>query len=329
MGDVILSTIADPAVLYGRTIYPQASIGIAVVDESYRGPEELLRDADIAMYAAKNRGRARSAIFDTEMRRQVALDAELELDLRRAIEHGDIVPHYQPIVELANGTVTSFEALARWQRHDATLSASQFVPFSEARGFVYQIDASVQRNVLAHAKSILALFPQANIALNVSAPELTSPLFAEQLGGLLSEFGVQPACIRLEITETTMMTRADEAHKTLNALTKLGISVVLDDFGTGYSSLSYLQRLPISGLKIDRSFVADIDSDDRSREIVRSIVALAHVLELTTTAEGVERAAQIDALAGLGVTYAQGFFFSPPLAIAQLADLAAAPRSPA
>jgi diguanylate cyclase (GGDEF)-like protein len=322
MGEQLLRSIAEPAVLYGRTIYPQASIGIAIVERSYRFAEDLLRDADIAMYAAKNRGRARCALFDKEMRRQVALDAELELDLRRAIEHGAIVPYYQPIVELATGDVASFEALARWKRGSDTLTGSEFVPFSEARGFVYQIDATIQRATLSQAESILALFPSANIALNVSAPELTSPLFAEQLRGLLEEYAVNPETVRLEITETTMMTRADEAHKTLKALTELGISVVLDDFGTGYSSLAYLQRLPISGVKIDRSFVADIDTDERSHEIVRSIVALAHVLGLSTTAEGVEREAQIDALREVGVTYGQGFFFSPPVAVGRLADLA-------
>ncbi len=321
-GELLLRSIAEPAVLYGRTIYPQASIGIATVDASYHSAEELLRDADIAMYAAKNRGRARCALFDTEMRRQIALDAELEMDLRRAIEHGDIVPHFQPIVEIASRKITSFEALARWQRSGSLISASQFVPFSESRGFVYQIDAAIQRATLSNAKRILAQFPGSAIALNVSAPELTSPLFAKQLRSLLDEYGVEPQCVRLEITETTMMTRADEAHKTLKALAELGISVVLDDFGTGYSSLSYLQRLPISGLKIDRSFVAEIDTDERSREIVRSIVALAHVLGLTTTAEGVERAAQIDELTMLGVTYGQGFFFSPPIALAQLGELA-------
>ena len=326
LGDSLLRVIAEPAVLYGRTIYPQASIGIAVVDDSYQTAQELLRDADIAMYAAKNRGRARCALFDTEMRLQVALDAELELDLRRAIEHGDIVPHYQPIVELATGSVRSFEALARWQRGAEALVGAQFVPFAESRGFVHQIDAAIQRAALAEAASILTLFPECSIAFNASATELTSPLFADHLRGLLDEYAIEPACVRLEITETTMMTRADEAHKTLKALAAIGVSVVLDDFGTGYSSLSYLQRLPISGVKIDRSFVEEIDTVERSREIVRSIVALAHVLGLTTTAEGIERAAQVDALTDLGVTYGQGFFFSPAIAVSHLADLASGVR---
>ncbi len=322
LGEMILRVIAKPAVLYGRTIYPQASIGIAIVDDSYDAAQELLRDADIAMYAAKNRGRARCSVFDTEMRLQVALDAELELDLRRAIEHGDIVPHYQPIVELSTGAVRSFEALARWQRGGEALLGAAFVPFAESRGFVHQIDAAVQRAALAQAASILALFPGCNIAFNVSATELTSPLFAEQFRELLNEYSVEPRSVRLEITETAMMTRADEAHKMLKALVATGVSVVLDDFGTGYSSLSYLQRLPISGVKIDRSFVEEIDSDERSREIVRSIVALADVLDLTTTAEGVERIAQVEALRTLDVTYGQGFFFSPAIAMSHLSDLA-------
>ncbi len=321
MADMILRLIEGPAVLYGRTIYPQASIGIAVVDESYQSAEELLRDADIAMYAAKNRGRARSALFDTDMRRQVGLDAQLEEDLRRAILDGDIVAYYQPIVDLASGALSTFEALARWNRDGNVISAGEFVPFSEARGFVYQIDAAIQRAACSDATTILSLFPDSNIALNVSAPELTSPLFADQLRQFLRAFDVDPTHIRLEITETTMMTRADEAHKTLKTLAALGVSVVLDDFGTGYSSLSYLQRLPISGLKIDASFVTDIDTDERSREIVRSIVALARVLDLTTTAEGVEREAQVEALRALGVTYGQGFFFSPAIPVGRLCEL--------
>jgi diguanylate cyclase (GGDEF)-like protein len=316
----ILSAIAEPVVLYGRTVYPHASVGIAVVDGSYLEPQEILRDADIAMYEAKARGRRRYAVFDTEMRDQIGRDAELELNLRRAIERGEIVPYYQPIVDLLTRRTVSFEALARWNHDGEHIAAASFVPFAEARGFIHQIDAAIVRATLGHAKTIFALFPQATIALNVSATELTAPTYAADLLGLLTEHGIRTGQIRLEITETTMMTRADEARETLHELGENGISVVLDDFGTGYSSLSYLQRLSISGLKIDRSFVEHIDGDERSREIVRSIVALAQALGLTTTAEGVERAAQVHELSLLGVNYGQGFFFSPAVAVGALSD---------
>lgn len=326
---LLLRAIAEPVVLYGRTMHPRASIGVAVVDGSYREPQEVLRDADIAMYAAKAAGRGRHTVFDTEMRDQIARDSELEVQLRRALEHGEIVPYYQPVVDLRTYKTISFEALARWNRNGEIVPAYEFVAFAEARGFVHDIDAAIVRATLGQAKAIFALFPDSSIALNVSAPELSTPDYATHLLRLLEEHAVAPERIRLEITETTMMTRANETRETLEQLAESGVTVVLDDFGTGYSSLAYLQRLSISGVKIDRSFVENIDRDERAREIVRSIVALAQALGLTTIAEGVERAAQVHELALLGVMHGQGFFFSQAVSIGTLADAEIPDEKPA
>jgi diguanylate cyclase (GGDEF)-like protein len=315
----IRAQISEPVVVGGQTLRMQASIGIVIVDGSYGKAEDILRDADIAVYSAKEQGRARSATFDTAMRERVARESELEADLSRAIEREEFVVHYQPLIRVETGEIASFEALIRWDRPGQDLvAAAEFIPFAETHGLIASIDAIMLRTVCAQSAAIGALFPGAPIAANISAVELASSHLPALLQGLLTEYRIQPESLKLEITETAMMTRADAAAATLDELKAIGTALVLDDFGTGYSSLAYLQRLPISGLKIDRSFVEQLGHDDRALEVVRSIVALAMSFGLDTTAEGVETKAQLVILAQLGVMYAQGYYFSKAVDVAGL-----------
>ncbi|HTC31264.1 MAG TPA: EAL domain-containing protein, partial [Candidatus Acidoferrum sp.] len=246
----------------------------------------------------------------------------------RAIERGELVPYYQPIVSMKTRRITGFEALVRWNRRDGSVTvASEFIQFAEQRGFVQAIDALMFRAVCAHSKAILALFPSALIAVNISALELPTASMGETIEPLLRQHDVPASRLKLEITETAMMTSSDASRRTIERLREIGIEFELDDFGTGYSSLAYLQRLPISGLKIDRSFVAPMLTDPKAVEIVRSIVLLARSFGLSTTAEGVETLEHFELLASLGVDSAQGFFFSPAIEMGSLARLVDQPIS--
>jgi diguanylate cyclase (GGDEF)-like protein len=321
VADRILRCLREPMLLAGRACYTSASIGVVIIDATYRGPEDLLRDADIAMYAAKGRGRACYAIFDTAMRTKVAADSDLENALRRAIERREFVPYYQPIVRIATRDITSFEALVRWSRPGSGIvAASDFIGYAEARGLVNAIDALMFTTVCNDAALLFGNFPKASVAVNISAGHLTTPDLAQGIDATLRAHAIAPERIKLEITETAIMTNADAARATLDELRRNGIQILVDDFGVGHSSLTYLHRLPIAGLKIDRSFVAALTSGDQAVAIVRSIVALAQTLELYTIAEGVETAAQLAVLEELGVVYAQGFFFSPALSLSDLLD---------
>jgi diguanylate cyclase (GGDEF)-like protein len=312
----ILVALQDPIGIGGRPVYTSASIGIVVLDATYRRPEDVLRDADIAMYEAKRLGRARYAVFDTAMRSRVAAESDLENDLRRAVERGEFLPYYQPIVDAQTQRAVSFEALARWQPPGGgLLEASQFIGHAERRGLVDAIDMAVLDDVCRDTHALFTHFPESTVAVNISARHLTAPGFATAIAASLRRHAVSPQRIKLEITETAIMSSTDEARSTLEALRGDGMQVVLDDFGAGHSSLAYLHRLPIAGLKIDRSFIAPLPGDANAVAIVRSIVALAHALGLYTVAEGVERADQLTALRDLGVAHAQGFLFSPAVAL--------------
>jgi EAL domain-containing protein (putative c-di-GMP-specific phosphodiesterase class I) len=255
------------------------------------------------------------------MRTKVAADSDLENALRRAIERREFVPYYQPIVHIATRDITSFEALVRWSRPGSGIvAASDFIGYAEARGLVNAIDALVFTTVCNDAALLFGNFPKASVAVNISAGHLTTPDLAQGIDAALRAHAIAPERIKLEITETAIMTNADAARATLDELRRNGVQILVDDFGVGHSSLTYLHRLPIAGLKIDRSFVAALTSGEQAIAIVRSIVALAQTLELYTIAEGVETAAQLAILEELGVVYAQGFFFSPALSLSDLLD---------
>lgn len=308
----ILEIVHEPMLLGGRLLYSGASIGVVAVDTQYQRPEELLRDADIAMYEAKGRGRGCYAVFDTAMRTRVAAESDLENDLRRAIERHEFVPYYQPIFDLNGDAVTGFEALARWRRPGSGIvGAAEFIGYAERRGLVDAIDTALLEDVCRDSMAIFESFPGATVAVNVSAGHLTVPDLAASIDSALHAYSMRPEQLKLEITETAIMRNPEQARATLRSLQGNGVKIVLDDFGAGHSSLAYLHRLPIEGIKIDQAFVAPLTTDPSAVAIVRSIVALAKTLELYTVAEGVETADQLEIVRQIGVDHAQGFFFSP------------------
>ncbi|MEO9170035.1 MAG: EAL domain-containing protein, partial [Candidatus Baltobacteraceae bacterium] len=319
VADRILAALREPMMLDGQAVYSGASIGVVLVDPGYGRPEDLLRDADIAMYSAKRNGRGRYAIFDAAMGRQVVVESEMDRDLRHAIERNEFVPYYQPIVDIDTRSVVSFEALARWNKPGrGVVGAVEFIEYAERHGLVPQIDALVFAGVCRDAATLFDRFPDATVAVNISAVDLTSPGLAASILAVLRDHHLPVERIKFEITETAAMIDTAQAHKTLDELRSNGFQIILDDFGSGHSSLAYLHQLPIAGVKIDRSFTSALATDPQAVAIVRSIVALAVTLGYRTVAEGVETNEQLEILRQLGVCHAQGFLFSPPLELAAL-----------
>ncbi len=303
-----------PLWVAGHELFPTASIGIALWQPRYRSGEEMLRDADAAMYRAKGEGRDRCAVFDQAMRAEATRILDLEADLRRAINSDDFEPHYQPIVRIADGKAVGHEALLRW-RHDrrGLLLPAEFIGVGEDSGLIEQVDWLLYARVI----SDMARQRDGYVSVNVSPRHFRSPDFAERLLGLLATAGVDPHRLRIEITEVALLDDAPRALRTLRELRSHGVLAELDDFGTGYSALSYLHNFPIACLKIDQSFIAGLSkqSQPESIAVVRAILALAHTLNIETIAEGIETEAQRDALVELGCVWGQGYLFGRPAAL--------------
>jgi EAL domain-containing protein (putative c-di-GMP-specific phosphodiesterase class I) len=287
-------------------------MGIALSHPRYSTGEELLRDADAAMYRAKNEGRDRYAIFDEAMREQAVRSLDLEADLRRAIISRDFLPYYQPIVRLEDGEVIGHEALLRWRHErDGLLAPAAFIALGEESGLIEQVDWQLYEQVIGD----LARGGEGYVSVNVSPRHFRSPDFADRLLGLLQSADADPARLRVEITEVALLDDAPRTLRLLNTLREHGVLAQLDDFGTGFSALSYLHRFPISGLKIDRSFVAGLDADggrEESLALVRAILALAGTLGIETVGEGVETEAQRGILRELGCDCGQGYLLGRP-----------------
>jgi diguanylate cyclase (GGDEF)-like protein len=308
----VLAALGAPIWIAGRELFPTASIGIAMWQPGYASGEEMLRDADAAMYRAKSDGRDRCMLFDEAMREEVMRALDMESDLRRAINNDAFEPYYQPIVKLGSAEQVGGEALLRW-RHEkhGLLEPGEFLDVAEDSGLIEQIDW------LMYARVIVDMATHAMpgyVAINVSPRHFRSLDFAERLLGLLDVAGVDPSRLRIEITEVALMDDAPRISNSLNLLRRHGVLAQLDDFGTGFSALSYLHRFPIAALKIDRSFVADLSGDARNESVavIRAIVALAGSLGIEIIAEGVETMVQRERLRDLGCTYAQGFLFGRP-----------------
>ncbi|KAF1687988.1 hypothetical protein B1992_00690 [Pseudoxanthomonas broegbernensis] len=308
----LLETLGSPLWVAGRELFPSASMGIALWHPRYRTGEELLRDADAAMYRAKNQGRGRHAVFDEAMREQAVRSLDLEADLRRAINRRQFLPYYQPIVRLDDGAVVGHEALLRW-RHErrGILAPAAFISLGEESGLIEQVDWLLYEQVIAD----LAQGGEGYVSVNVSPLHFRSPDFAERLLGLLGAAGAAPDRLRVEITEVALLDDAPRTLRILDTLREHGVLVQLDDFGTGFSALSYLHRFPISGLKIDRSFVAGLGEEGGRQEslaLLRAILALAGTLGIETVGEGVELEVQRRLLQALGCRYGQGFLLGRP-----------------
>lgn len=324
VADRIHQELTLPLNLNGHEVFTTASIGIAVGAGSsypdyggYEHPEDLLRDADIAMYRAKALGKARYEVFDKNMHARAVALLQLETDLQRATERGEFLLHYQPIVSLQTNQVVSFEALLRWQHPERGLvSPGEFIPVAEETGLITRIGWWVLREACTKLREWQTQFPSSiplSISVNLSGKQFSQPDLVERIAEIFAETGVDASSLKLEITESAIMENVESASAMLWRLRKLGVQLYMDDFGTGYSSLSYLRRFPIDKLKIDRSFVTQMAGDNESLEIVRTIVMLAHNLGMNAIAEGVETVEQLAQLRSLQCEYAQGYFFSKPV----------------
>ncbi|HEV8539998.1 MAG TPA: EAL domain-containing protein [Nitrospiraceae bacterium] len=320
--------VTAPFVLAGQEIFTTASIGITLSEERYELPEQILRDADTAMYRAKALGKARHAIFDTGMHAHAVTQLKLEADLRRAVEHNEFLVHYQPIVSLSGGRVMGFEALVRWQHPTRGLIAPlEFIPVAEETGLIIPIGQWVLRDACRQLHAWNHRFPvnpPLSISVNLSSKQFLQPNLTEQIRRVLKESRLDPRHLRLEITESVIMEKAETTSATVHELKAMGIQLYIDDFGTGYSSLSYLHRFSIDALKIDRSFASRMHVSRKDLEIVRTIIALAQNLGIHAIAEGVETGEQLAQLRALKCEFGQGYFFSKPVAAEEADALMAA-----
>ena len=306
-----------PFPLGAQQVFSSASIGIALGHAGYERAEDLLRDADMAMYRAKERGKARHEVFDAEMHTSAVALLQLETDLRWAIERDEFRLYYQPIVKLDGGAIIGFEALIRWQHPQRGLvSPAEFIPIAEETGWIVPIGQWVLREAceqLARWQAEIGGETPLSMSVNLSGKQFSQPDLIETIAEVISQTGIAPDSLKLEITESAIMENAQTVTNRLLALRELGVKLGLDDFGTGYSSLSYLHRFPLDTLKIDRSFVARLLEEGENREIVRTIVTLGKNLGMDVVAEGVEEAQQLDDLRGLNCQHGQGYFFARPL----------------
>ena len=309
--------LKQPFNLCGRDVFTTVSIGIAPGSIAYDQPEQILRDADTAMYRSKSLGKARHEMFDEEMHARSTDLLRMETDLRRAHEQNEFFINYQPIVALDDFHVCGFEALVRWQHPERGLISPQdFIPVAEEGGQILKIGEWVLRQACYQAKRWQERFPSDDslyMTVNLSAKQFAQPDLVEQVSSILEETGLDPNFLKLEITESVLMDDFDSAAALLFKLRALGVRLSIDDFGTGYSSLTYLHRFPIDTLKIDRSFVSVLDKDHL--EIVRTILNLAENLDMDVVAEGVETQEQMSLLRNLSCQSGQGYFFSRPMTI--------------
>jgi diguanylate cyclase (GGDEF)-like protein/PAS domain S-box-containing protein len=313
----VRSVLGEPVSVSRQEVVTPASIGISLSATGYRRPEEMLRDADIAMYRAKAAGRDRYEVFDREMHRRAVALLELESNLRRAVDREDFVIHYQPIVSFETGELSSFEALVRWRHPDRGLvPPARFIAVAEETGLIVPIGWWVLRRSIcqvAEWNRRYASRPPLSISCNVSGRLVARDDMVDRTVDLLQEAGLDPSLLRLEITENILMDHDDRVLERLAELRALGVQLHIDDFGTGYSSLSYLQRFRYDTLKIDRSFVSAIDTGGEGSAIVRTIVTLGNQLQMNVIAEGVETAAQARWLRALHCPQGQGYWFARPM----------------
>jgi diguanylate cyclase (GGDEF)-like protein len=311
----IQDELSQPFMLDKNSAFATASIGIALSSSGYDLPEDILRDADIAMYRAKENGKARYEVFDHGMHARAVSRLQLESDLRQAVEQKQFCVYYQPIISLQTGRLTGFEALVRWNHpRRGLVSPADFIPVAEETGLIVPIGEWVLTEACAHIRQWQMDSPShrsLNLSVNLSARQIAQPDLLERIKEALANSKLNPHCLKLEITESVVMENAEAAALMFKQLRSLGVQLSIDDFGTGYSSLSYLHRFPLNYLKIDRSFVMRLTTDNDS--IVRTISTLARNLGMEVIAEGIETEEQYQQLKMLGCEYGQGYLFSRPV----------------
>ena len=325
--DRLMKVLAPPFILGGKEVFPSASIGIALSNSAYENPEDMLRDADTAMYRAKSLGKARYEVFDADMRASLVARLQIETDLRHALERGEFRNFYQPIVALDSGRIVGFEALLRWQHPTRGLMGpDEFIFVAEETGLIRELGWWNLREAcrqLSEWKSHSDNYLNFTMNVNLSAKQFLQPNLVEEIRKLMEELAFSPETLKLEITESTVMMDPIATAKMLQQIKSLGILLAIDDFGTGYSSLSYLHRFPLDTLKIDRSFISGAGEGGEGMEIAQTIMPMAKNLRLDVIAEGVETFEQVALLKKLNCKYAQGYYFSKPLAAEEVVLLLA------
>lgn len=314
--------LSQPLQLDKTRVLITVSIGIVAQMDGYERPEDVLRDADLAMYQAKAHGKARYEIFDASMRSNIISRMELESDLRRALENHEFILHYQPILELPGQQLLSFEALVRWQHPwRGLISPCDFIPIAEETGLILPIGrwimAEACRQAVIWRNDTLKRFPKARVpkmSVNISGKQIQQPDFVMMVSSILEDTGLPPELLTLEVTETVCLDNLETVAKTLNELKTLGVETQIDDFGTGYSSLSYLQRLPVHLIKVDRTFIQSISGNNgRMPDVVRAIFSMVNDLGMKAVAEGIENEVQLEALGKMRCDYVQGFLLASPM----------------
>lgn len=317
IADRILGDLQKPIQIEGKDLYVSASIGIAFSSVEYNNPEDIVRDADLAMYRAKVKGKGRYELFDSKLHSGAVSMLQLEIDLRRAIEQKEFILHYQPIYSLNSERIVGFESLIRWNHPErGMIPPNEFIPVAEETGLILQIGQWVLRESCRQMWEWQEKYPSAKslvMNVNLSARQLEKKDLVEEVSKILNESGLAPNCLKLEITESVIMGNAEQAIETVRRLRQMGVRLSIDDFGTGYSSLSYLHRFPIDTLKVDRSFVSRIGNEDEHSEIIKTIITLAYNLGMDVVAEGVENDEQLSFLRDINCSYGQGYFYSRPV----------------
>jgi diguanylate cyclase (GGDEF)-like protein len=317
----IQKELESPFELDKSSSFTTASVGIALSSTGDERPEDILRDADTAMYRAKENGKARYEMFDKEMHARAMSRLQLERDLRQAIERNEFSVNYQPIVALQTGRIAGFEALVRWEHPErGQVFPAEFIPLAEETGLIVPIGQWVLEEACTRTRewqSRSRLYGGLSLSVNLSARQVSQPDLVNQIRNALEKSQLDPSCLKLEITESVVMENTEAATTVFKQLRALGVQLSIDDFGTGYSSLSYLHRFPVNYLKIDRSFVSRMTETNDNAEIVRTIATLAHNLGMQVIAEGVESERQNEQLRALGCEYGQGYLFSKPVSTAE------------
>ncbi|OGW28067.1 MAG: hypothetical protein A2X59_03170 [Nitrospirae bacterium GWC2_42_7] len=315
--DRLLSELPLPYHINGHEIFTAASLGIAISSPDYDRPEDMLRDADIAMYQAKAKGKAHYEIFDKKMYSSALARLQLETELRKAVEHNEFVMHYQPIIDLRNDKIIGFEALIRWDHPTRGLIyPMEFIPLAEETGLILPMGEWLLNEACSQLHKWQKQFDIGSVlkmSVNISSKQFLQSDLIATIDNILRNNCIDACCLALEITESLIMEDVESAIETLNKLRDMGIHIHIDDFGTGYSSLSYLQRFPVNALKIDQSFVAKMFSNEENMQIIKTIVSLAHNLNLDLVAEGLEEADQLTHLKELNCHYGQGYLLSRPM----------------
>jgi diguanylate cyclase (GGDEF)-like protein/PAS domain S-box-containing protein len=317
LAERIQQELSLPFNLDGHEVFTTASIGISLQAEDIQRPDDLLREADTAMYHAKSLGKARHEMFTPGMRVEAMALLQLETELRRAVEREEFLVYYQPIMHVNGEQPSGFEALIRWQHPlRGLVPPSEFIPIAEETGLIVPMSWLVLREACMQMQRWLKRFPASRnltISVNITGKHFTRPDFLDNLQQILQETGLAPHRLKLEVTESVLMENTEAATTALNQLKSLGIQLYMDDFGTGYSSLSYLHRFPIDALKIDRCFINNLNTNESNQGIVRTIINLAQSLDLEVVAEGIETPEQLAHLKQLNCHYGQGYFFSRPM----------------